>query len=186
MKCLLLAAVALAGCATGSPSVWKRPDTHAITFDKVAVVAAVDDAVARRAAEEQLVQALRPITAVTERRLNMTQNVPPDVLKTQLLADGCDGAVVLSVQTVPEGIRAIPRGFQFSKWGTWPITDARVVKPGYDVVATLTVYDIATGDVMLGVATPPSNPIDLADRVAEAAAVLRSQLNAAPATYSNR
>jgi hypothetical protein len=186
MKCLVFAALVIMGCAPAAVSTWKRPGTHAVTFERVAVIAAIDNTTARYAAEDQLAAALRPNAAVAEHRLKIPVSVPPDALKLALIDAGFDGAVVLRVSSVVPGIRQLPRGFTFTTWNTWQATDPHAFEPGYDVVATLTVYDLATGNVMLGAASPPSNPLELAARVAQQAEVLRGQLGGAPPRVSEK
>lgn len=75
---------------------WRDPETKALSFKKILVVAVTRDPSMRKDAEERLIQMLGPDRAMASQTL-FPGGEPPDkeVARAKIEAAGCDGVVVL-------------------------------------------------------------------------------------------
>jgi hypothetical protein len=176
----------LAGCSTTTTTLessWREPSAGPIRFEKVVVLAVMNESTVRRAVEDDIAQRVRGgiagHTIVPDSELD-----DPEKVKSRVLASGADGGILLRVIGKRHEQEWVPGAFPSpyrSTWDFYGTSRHAVVDPGYlhieEYVRFQTnIYDLEKDQLVWSGLTDSLEPDSIPAFVDELAAIVAEAL----------
>ena len=187
----VFALFSLGACnSTSVQETWTAPDVSQIRFNKIMVIATSPDGAARRAAEDAVKAQITKAECVTSYSLLGVETDLKDIAKVSaaLKSAGIDGVVVVrpvsdknEITTTPGTLYPVPyrtfRGYYARPYGL----SSFYYEPSRTTVDRIVrletnIYEVAGERLIWSAATTSTNPGNLQQLAADAAAAIRAEL----------